>query len=818
MSRVGPGGDIAADDGALTTDGAIRELETAPSLTSGARAATPGRLLAGRYRVDGLIDTGGMARVYRGTDEVLDRPVAIKLLKPELAANEGFVRRFQREASYGAAVDHPGVATVFDAGVEDGQHFIVMEFVSGRTLQELLREQTVLSPEYAMKIAIRVCAALDEAHQRGLVHGDIKPANLVLTAAGHLRVIDFGSAMAAGPSPISDPVLGTLAYCAPEQAAGEQMDARSDIYSLGVVLHRMLTGELPREVAGASSAGGMLAEPEAAQPDHEVAAIPVPVHAVIQRAMAPRPDDRQQSAQELSNALRGALNGSPGRALTGAADLEEARGGGHTKQLPTPAHRGDEGAARRRAPAAPLSWRLAAINTLVAAAALMVVVAITLQVTRAQLHSELERRVDAVAQSFERGPARSLAQSDELADESRRWLAAQASPGDQVVAVRAGRGEVLTTTGGLSLKQVPDADALLSATESRWWELGGERSSFLARTVPLEAAGRHVGTLVVVAEQTQSTRTWSNLFLTVGGASLVGLLFAAVVTLTTVRRTLRPMSRLARGVDAVNGGDLSWRAVEDGPHDEVGRLAAAFNRMLTRLEQTVGAQRRFVSDASHELRTPLTIAKGQLDLLSPALDQDEERQSLALADAELDRMGRIVQELLLLARLDEGLPLASEPVEVELVLQEALLRGLQVGLRESNVEVSPDLQVFADRDRLLQVLSNLVTNAVQHAGEDARIQLWAGVREKMVAIEVSDDGKGIPSDELPCVFDRFYRSQMSQTESGNSGSGLGLAIAASIVRAMGGEITVTSEPGYGTTFTLLLPDAAIGRLGARGSA
>jgi two-component system, OmpR family, sensor kinase len=273
------------------------------------------------------------------------------------------------------------------------------------------------------------------------------------------------------------------------------------------------------------------------------------------------------------------------------------------------------------------------------------------------------------------------------------------------------------------------------------------------------------------------------------------------------------MSRLARCVDVVDGGDLSWRATEDGPHDEVGRLATAFNRMLTRLDKTVRAQRRFVSDASHELRTPLTVAKGQLELLAPALGRADQRQSLALADSELERMGRIVQDLLLLARLDEGLPMTPEWVEVELVLEEALLRGLQIGPRESTVEVTPGLRVFTERDRLLQVLSNLVTNAVLHAGEDARIRLRAGTRGETVAIEVSDNGRGIPSDELAFIFDRFYSAQAPQPESGSSGSsgsGLGLAIAASIVRAMGGEITVESTPGYGTSFTVLLPGTASG--------
>lgn len=611
------------------------------------------------------------------------------------------------------------------------------------------------------------------------------------------------------------------------------MDARSDVYSLGVVLHRMLTGELPREPSGDADGDPVTGRTVTGGP-----AVPEPVRAVIRRALAPDPDERQQSAQELGGALRRAIREPTGRTRTGATgatattgldDLDgmndlggpqppdhppgdDAPSPGHTRPLlppPSPSpHRRDDGAGPpRRAGAVPLSLRLAAINSLVAAAALMVVIAITLQVTRSQLDSELEGRLDTVARSFERGPARGVAEPGDLAAESRRWLAAQPSPENQVVAVRTDDGEVLTTSGGLSLARVPRADALLSATQSRRWELDGGRSGFLARTVPLLTGDQRVGTLVIVAERTQAAGTWSSLFLTVGGASLVGLLFAAVLTLTTVRRTLRPMSRLARGVDAVDGGDLSWRAARDGPHDEVGRLAEAFNRMLNRLEQTVGAQRRFVSDASHELRTPLTVVKGQLELLAPALERAEERQSLALADEELERMARIVQELLLLARLDEGLPLASEPVEVELVLQEALLRGLQIGRRESSVEVAPGLRVLAEHDRLLQVLSNLVTNAVLHAGGTARIRLWAGPRDGMVAVEVSDDGKGIPPDELPCVFDRFYRARTRQAEAGRSGSGLGLAIAASIVRAMGGEITVDSEPGRGTIFTVLLPAA-----------
>lgn len=228
--------------------------------------------------------------------------------------------------------------------------------------------------------------------------------------------------------------------------------------------------------------------------------------------------------------------------------------------------------------------------------------------------------------------------------------------------------------------------------------------------------------------------------------------------------------------------------------------------MLGSLETTYRSQQQFLSDASHELRTPLTVARGQLELLGDELGDASSRRALGTATDEIDRMGRIVEDLLLLARLDEGLPLGRQPVEVELVLREALLRGTQGATRDARVDTEPGLTALADPDRLLQVVTNLVTNAVQHTDADAALTLSAGRAGERVVLRVADSGPGIPPEDLPHIFERFHRGEPAGTGA-PGGTGLGLAIVASLVRAMGGDIDVQSVPGQGTAFTVSLPAA-----------
>src|SRR5919202_2062448 len=322
----------------------------------------------------------------------------------------------------------------------------------------------------------------------------------------------------------------------------------------------------------------------------------------------------------------------------------------------------------------PLAVRLSATTAMVVAAALLVVAGLTVQITRHHLATALDQRLRANADSFRNGPAHRVTAADQLPGEAARWLAAQAFAPDEVVAVRTSGGDVLTSAGGLDLRTVPRAADLLGTGRSGWWEVAGPQGTVVrALTVPLSLDGHQIGTLVAAVSRGPVDATLRALLASVGWASTCGLLFATVLAFAAVRRTLGPLLRMSRQVEAVHAtGDLSRRLAPLGPRDEVGRLAEGFNRLLARVEEAFDSQRRFVSDAAHELRTPLTVARGQIELAQSS------SPALTAALVELDRVGRIVEDLLLLARLDEGLRLTHEPVEVELVVEEALLRGLRL--------------------------------------------------------------------------------------------------------------------------------------------
>ena len=462
---------------------------------------------------------------------------------------------------------------------------------------------------------------------------------------------------------------------------------------------------------------------------------------------------------------------------------------------------------------------------MVVAAALLAVFGLTAQIARQHLATALDERLRASVDSFRAGPAGRVSVPEQLPAEATRWLSAQAFASDEVVAVHPVGGDVVSSTGGLDLGDLPHPDELLNADRTRWWDLSTRAGPVRALTVPLLLGGHRIGTLVAAVSRAPVDATLRALLSAIAWASAVGLVFATLLAFAAVRRTLGPLLRMSRQVDEIqSSGDLARRVGPAGPRDEVGRLAEGFNRLLARLDDAFRSQRRFVSDAAHELRTPLTVARGQIELTP------DDPDALAAAVVELDRMGRIVEELLLLARLDEGLPLRREPVEVELVVEEALLRGLRLpgaagvdagapsgdaapapdaatpsgaaapGGPRAWVDAEPGLLALADPDRLLQVVSNLVVNAVQHAGAQARLTITTRRTGAEVVIEVADTGPGIPAAHLPHLFDRFYRG----TNRGG-GAGLGLAIADSLTQAMSGRIAVRSTVGEGTAFMVHLP-------------
>ena len=271
------------------------------------------QVLSDRYEIDSVLGQGGMAEVYLGRDKVLGRPVAVKVLGSQFARDRPFVVRFRREAQAAAALNHPNVVSVFDTGSDDGTHFIVMEYVQGKTLAQVLREGGRILPERAAEIAQAVAEALAFAHAAGIIHRDVKPGNIMLTPSGDVKVMDFGIARATTSETLTATatVLGTATYFSPEQAQGEPVDARSDIYSLGCVLYEMLTGHPPFAGETPVSVAYKHVKEEPVPPSSLNADIPADVDAIVMKCLAKNPANRYQTARELAQDLGRFVNGEP---------------------------------------------------------------------------------------------------------------------------------------------------------------------------------------------------------------------------------------------------------------------------------------------------------------------------------------------------------------------------------------------------------------------------------------------------------------------------------------------------------------------------
>jgi len=327
-------------------------------------------------------------------------------------------------------------------------------------------------------------------------------------------------------------------------------------------------------------------------------------------------------------------------------------------------------------------------------------------------------------------------------------------------------------------------------------------------SVPLVSERRPVGVVQVAANLNVVDSARRNLLSVLVFSTVLGVAIAALASQASVKQFLSPLETITSAADQINrADDLSRRVPYDGPpEDEIGQLVGAINQTLERLEVLFTSQHRFIADVSHELRTPLTVIKGNVDLMRRMKSFDAE--SLDSIDQEAGRLTRLVTDLLLLAKAEAGsLPLTKSAVELDTLLMEVFTEMRVLAANKVQVKLTEidQLQVSGERDRLKQVLLNLVANAIQYtpAGGDVFLSLGrSGDNAKLI---VRDTGPGIPAEDLPYIFERFFRAEKSRTRSGTAGFGLGLSIAHWIVEQHGGKIEVSSREGLGTTFAVWLP-------------
>ena len=273
--------------------------------------------LSGRYQTGERLGSGGMSNVYKATDLILERTVAVKILAEHLSDDERFVARFRREALAVAKLIHPNIVQVYDTGVDEGRHYIVMEYVQGRSGAQILQRQGPVGPETAAEIGIQGCAGLDYAHRRGIIHRDVKPGNLMVTGGpvggGEMTVklTDFGIARAIEQTRITQvgSVVGTAAYLAPEQVRGEEATPATDVYALGVVLYQFLTGRLPYEGSSLAELAVRQQNETPLPPGTYNDEVPDTLGGAVLRALEGDPNRRYASADELASGLRMGLEG-----------------------------------------------------------------------------------------------------------------------------------------------------------------------------------------------------------------------------------------------------------------------------------------------------------------------------------------------------------------------------------------------------------------------------------------------------------------------------------------------------------------------------
>ncbi len=268
---------------------------------------TEGMYIADRYEIVGKIGAGGMSDVYKAKDHILGRFVAIKVLKQEFSEDLNFVTKFRTEAQSAASLEHPNIVNIYDVGSEDGMYYIVMEYVEGITLKTYVEKKGHLTFKESVSIAIQVARGIESAHNKNIIHRDIKPQNIIISTEGKVKVTDFGIARAASANTISSDVMGSVHYASPEQARNGFVDTRSDIYSLGIVMYEMVTGRVPFDGETTVAVAIQHLQEEMPQPSAYAEKLPISMEKIILKCAQKNPDRRYQTIEDLLNDLRKSL-------------------------------------------------------------------------------------------------------------------------------------------------------------------------------------------------------------------------------------------------------------------------------------------------------------------------------------------------------------------------------------------------------------------------------------------------------------------------------------------------------------------------------